>query len=202
VKYWKTALAILALSGSLALADDFKTIDGKEYKDVTVSRVEPDGIVLKAKSGISKVYFIELPKEVQERFHYNPESAADLMKQADSALWNGQFVQGAELLNRIASEYPTSPQAKTVRDLRSFLRDKGAPQDAPLTANETQRLRSVMDALASIKRNYRTATPEKRKAMETLLGVEVLRDADNGLGSIAPAGTKLRDATDKVRQGQ
>jgi len=25
--------------------DDFKTIDGKEYKNVTVSRVEPDGIV-------------------------------------------------------------------------------------------------------------------------------------------------------------
>jgi hypothetical protein len=27
---------------SIALADDFKTIDGKEYKDVKVSRVEPD----------------------------------------------------------------------------------------------------------------------------------------------------------------
>jgi hypothetical protein len=57
---------------SLALADDFKTVNGKEYKNVTVSRVEPDGIVLKGKSGISKVYFVELPKDVQERFHYNP----------------------------------------------------------------------------------------------------------------------------------
>jgi len=41
-------------------------------KDVTVSRVEPDGIVLKTKSGISKVYFRELPKEVQERFLPSP----------------------------------------------------------------------------------------------------------------------------------
>jgi hypothetical protein len=32
--------------------------------------------VLKGKSGISKLYFVELPKEVQERFHYNPASAA------------------------------------------------------------------------------------------------------------------------------
>jgi hypothetical protein len=32
--------------GSLALADDFKTIDGKEYKNATVSRVEPDGLVI------------------------------------------------------------------------------------------------------------------------------------------------------------
>jgi hypothetical protein len=33
-----------------------------------VSRVEADGIVIKSKSGISKVYFAELPKDVQERF--------------------------------------------------------------------------------------------------------------------------------------
>jgi hypothetical protein len=70
------ALFLILCFGSLAFADDFKTIDGKEYKNVTVSRVEPDGIVLKTKSGISKVYFVELPKEVQERFHYDAEKAA------------------------------------------------------------------------------------------------------------------------------
>src|SRR6266478_6989884 len=61
---------------SVVLADDFKTIDGKEYKNVTVRRVEPDGIVLTTSVGISKVYFTELPKDVQERFHYDPEKAA------------------------------------------------------------------------------------------------------------------------------
>src|SRR5438046_9983075 len=61
---------------TVALADDFKLVNGKEYKDVTVNRVEPDGVVLRTKSGISKVYFVELPKEVQERFHYDPEKAA------------------------------------------------------------------------------------------------------------------------------
>lgn len=40
---------------SVASADDFKTIEGKEYKNATVSRVEPDGIVLTTKTGISKV---------------------------------------------------------------------------------------------------------------------------------------------------
>src|SRR5438093_6356634 len=61
---------------SVVLADDFKAIDGKEYKNVTVSRIEPDGIVLKTKSGTSKVYFVELPKEIQERFHYNAAIAS------------------------------------------------------------------------------------------------------------------------------
>ena len=71
MKYWKTELSIFAaLSASLTLADDFRTIRGKEYKDATVSRVEPDGIVLRTKSGIVKLYFSELPKEVQGRFDH------------------------------------------------------------------------------------------------------------------------------------
>jgi hypothetical protein len=75
-----------ALSASIALADDFKTIEGKEYKNVTVSRVEADGIVLKSKSGISKVYFVELPKEVQERFHYNPASVSAQSSQRNASV--------------------------------------------------------------------------------------------------------------------
>jgi hypothetical protein len=68
---------ILLLSFVAAtLAEDFKTVNGKEYKDATITRVDPDGIVVKTKSGITKVYFIELPKEVQERFHYDSEKAA------------------------------------------------------------------------------------------------------------------------------
>ena len=69
-----------------ALADDFKTLTGKEYKDVTVSRVEPDGIVLTSKAGISKVYFTELPKDVQERLLYDPRKAGDYSAQQSTGL--------------------------------------------------------------------------------------------------------------------
>jgi thiol-disulfide isomerase/thioredoxin len=61
---------------TVAFADDFKLVSGKEYKNATVARVEPDGIVLKTKSGISKVYFVELSKDVQDRFHYNAAIAS------------------------------------------------------------------------------------------------------------------------------
>jgi len=60
---------------SAGLAEDFKTLNGKEYKDATVSRVEPDGIVVTTKSGSSKLYFPELPKEIQDRFHYDSQNA-------------------------------------------------------------------------------------------------------------------------------
>jgi hypothetical protein len=83
----KTTITILVtLSVSLALADDFKTINGTECKNATVSRVEPDGIVLKSKSGITKVYFTELPKEVQERFHYDAAQAAQFNATTQNAI--------------------------------------------------------------------------------------------------------------------
>ena len=69
VKYCGT-LILAVLSASVALSDDFKTTNGKVYKDATVSRVEGDGLVLKTEAGIAKVYFAELPQEVQERFHW------------------------------------------------------------------------------------------------------------------------------------
>ena len=64
-------LAALLAALQFTVADDFKTINGKEYKNAEVSRVEADGIVLITKSGISKLYFTELPKEVQLRFGYD-----------------------------------------------------------------------------------------------------------------------------------
>jgi hypothetical protein len=66
---------LAVLFASLALSEDFKTTNGKVYKDATVSRIEADGIELKTKTGISKVYFTELTQEVQERFHWaKPEA--------------------------------------------------------------------------------------------------------------------------------
>ena len=76
MKDWAAMLAVLAvLSPSLALAEDFKLINGKVYKNATITHTEADGIVLRTKTGISKVYFTELSQEVQERFHWAPPQA-------------------------------------------------------------------------------------------------------------------------------
>src|SRR5437867_11397185 len=97
----KITIAILAaLSASLALADDFKTIHGKEYKDATVKRVEPDGIVLQTRSGISKLYFTELPKEVQQRFNYDPEKAAAYSAEQSAAYEQIRKQQEQEMRQR------------------------------------------------------------------------------------------------------
>jgi len=72
----KVLAFLILFFASVAFSDDFKTVNGKEYKDATITRVDPDGIVVKTKSGVSKVYFAELPKDVQERFHYDQQKAS------------------------------------------------------------------------------------------------------------------------------
>jgi len=103
-------LAILIVCfASIALADDFKTIAGKEYKNVTVSRVEADGIVIKGKSGISKVYFVELPKDVQDRFHYGSatptgKAVTQRIDEAESAKHAAAFVDADRFAQRVATK--------------------------------------------------------------------------------------------------
>src|SRR5437660_799916 len=81
-----TIIAILAaLSLSLALADDFKTNNGKEYKNAIVTQVDPDGIIVRTKTGISKLYFTELPEDVRKQYHYDPGTAAAYAAQAAAA---------------------------------------------------------------------------------------------------------------------
>jgi len=129
----KTALTILAaLSASIALADDFKTIDGKEYKNAKVSRVEPDGIVLVTKSGISKVYFAELPKEVQQQFNYDAEKAAAYSAEQNAAI---------EQLRKQQEEALRQKQqiARAMRQAQE--RETAARRDAALQWQEQQRQR-------------------------------------------------------------
>ena len=94
---------------SLALADDFTTINGKEYKNATISRVETDGIVIRTKTGISKIYFVELPKDVQERFHYGSatpsgKAVTQRIDEAQSAKHAAAFVDADRFAQQVATK--------------------------------------------------------------------------------------------------
>jgi hypothetical protein len=67
-----TCVILIVCLASIALGDDLKTISGQEYKRVKVTRVEPDGIVIIHKTGVTKLRFSELPPEVQQQFGYGP----------------------------------------------------------------------------------------------------------------------------------
>ena len=69
---------------------------------MTVSRVEADGIVLTSSSGISKIYFTELPKEVQQRFHYDQAKSAAYS--ADQAANYAAFQKQQQVTMRQSAE--------------------------------------------------------------------------------------------------
>jgi hypothetical protein len=76
---------VILCFASIAFAEDFKTINGKEYKNAKLSRVEPDGIVITFSGGIVKIPFAEMSPEIQKKYGYDPAAAADFQKQAYEA---------------------------------------------------------------------------------------------------------------------
>ncbi len=69
---------LFALTGN---AETFILTDGTKYENVSIKRVEPDGIVVVTDSGISKIPFSKLSPEVQAAHGYDPNSADEFKKQ-------------------------------------------------------------------------------------------------------------------------
>jgi hypothetical protein len=133
-----TIVTLATLFVSLALAEDFKTVSGKIYKDATISHVEADGIVLRTKSGISKVYFVELPKDVQERFHYGASARGSATPTGKAVT---QRIDTAESANHVATSFDASTLAdkfaekvsKKLDERESILQGKHTPGPAELS---------------------------------------------------------------------
>jgi hypothetical protein len=104
---------VVTLFASLALAEDFKTVSGKIYKDATISHLEADGIVLRTKRGISKVYFAELPKDVQERLQHGSatptgKAVAQRIDKAESANHAAPSFDGGTFADKFAEKVAKS----------------------------------------------------------------------------------------------
>lgn len=65
---------LAAYAGQLS-AIDFTTTAGRSFKNVTISRIEPDGIVVITRTGVIKLYFTELPQEIQQKYGFDPVKA-------------------------------------------------------------------------------------------------------------------------------
>lgn len=101
MKFITTLYGALMFLSCVLFADDFKLSDGREYKGVAVSRAEPDGLVVVTDSGIEKLPFSLLPKEVQQKYNYNPQ-AANAYAQADAAAQHAIYQRNQEELKRRA----------------------------------------------------------------------------------------------------
>jgi len=81
----KLLMLVLIFSAVLVRAEDkisFKTNDGIEIKDGTVTKVEPDGITVMHSAGAAKFLFSNLPSDIQSRFGYNSQKEAEYIAQS------------------------------------------------------------------------------------------------------------------------
>ena len=78
------------------------TLGGKGYTNAIIITVEPDGLTLKLKSGIRKIYFTELSEDVQKEFGYDTEKAKKYQEdcakaRADSSRWRAEQAEAKRL---------------------------------------------------------------------------------------------------------
>ncbi len=67
---------LLAWPFSLAHGENWTTTDGKVYQDVQVIHAEPDAVTILHHDGGALVPLAQLPPDLQQRFHYDPDQAA------------------------------------------------------------------------------------------------------------------------------
>jgi len=204
VKYCQAALAIAAaLSASLAVADDFKTINGKEYKNATVTRVEADGIIVRTAGGISKIYFVELPKEVADRW-LAPIRAAEQaaeenrIKEQQAAKENRIKEQQAAEENRIkeqqAAEENRIKEQQAAEEKRAAAERKRAETDKVADAALKQSLEKFQAAEQRATKAYESAA---KGALSGQVFVSSRGGENFKLGAV-PVGLFARDAIDTL----
>ena len=106
---------------------------------MTVNRVEADGIVLTSKSGIVKLYFAELPKDVQDRFHYNAAAAKIYSDQQNANLerlakQQGELKRQADEARSQANQYEEQQHS----DIAQQKAARQAAQNAQVRAQQLQ----------------------------------------------------------------
>jgi hypothetical protein len=135
------ALACLFTSSAFAQTPvTLTTILGKVYKDVVITKVEPDGLTVENSAGVEKVRFADLPPEIRKQFNFDPAQAAAYTKElADRQTAVRQLtLTPAPPLPVPAPLVPPTPESKTARPATlSALAEEEGELVLPEPANTT-----------------------------------------------------------------
>lgn len=119
----KTAFACVIIFSACVrvFAEDFTTTDGKKLEGVTVTRIEPDGIVVMTDSGIEKIVFTKLPEDVQKKYGFDPAKAAQFQQQragtaAMQRVRDAEAMQAEEALKRGQQGVASLPKSRPALD--------------------------------------------------------------------------------------
>ena len=75
----------IILTATTLLAEDIKTLSGTTYQNITVTRVEANGISISHDDGLAKIPFTDLSEELRSKYNYDPKKAAQLSQVEQAA---------------------------------------------------------------------------------------------------------------------
>lgn len=115
-------LILLMMIGSV-MAEDIKTKDGKEYKDITILGNDPDALRIMYPSGTRRILFENLSKEIQKKYNYDPIKAKEFDKkeQEKNALSDQAYL---ESINNKAKEQSKTIAQEETKKIDNQDRDK------------------------------------------------------------------------------
>ena len=197
-------LILTVCLASVSLADDFKTVDGKEYKNAKVSRVEPDGIVITFSGGIVKLPFAELSPEVQKRYGFDP--IAEEKRRAEQEALEDKQVEEQKAVAREQAEGEKNAEADLTQ---SREQSQAAEQRAAQTYRSAPKgtLSGQVFVSARGRENFKLGAVQVtlfgRDAMDILLaGLKRYADIKiqqlNGLLGVAQANLKQAEANEQA----
>ncbi len=70
---------LIFCTSAVVWGENWTTVDGETYQDVEVVRHDAARILIKHKTGMSRIYFSKLPEKIQKRFSYNSQRARHLL---------------------------------------------------------------------------------------------------------------------------
>ena len=77
------AMALSVFAGAMNIPQGkkgFKTLEGKHYKNVEVLSISPAWLEMEFDGGIKRIYFKDLPENIQKEFGYNAKRAKRYME--------------------------------------------------------------------------------------------------------------------------
>lgn len=95
----RTATVLVLIGSALSdYGESLTNLAGTVFHEVKVIRIEPDGINIDHSGGLAKIFFRELPRDIQLKYGYDPEAAAQHRQRALEArrarqAWQAQQAQ-------------------------------------------------------------------------------------------------------------
>lgn len=97
----RTLITIAFVLAAFVLhGEDITTLSGKKYQNITVTRVEPNGISISHDEGLAKIPFADLSNEQRTKYGYDPKKAAQFDASTQAAATQQQAAANAAAVSR------------------------------------------------------------------------------------------------------